>query len=265
MPVADDSWKTEEMKRVAYFGAALPPQLPGQPKPTNETLTGWHLRVTQFPPNEVELLLKFPNLEQLTIPALGYTDASMDVIAQLKKLKSLDVGGNPITDTGVAQLQRERYSNTSDPIVPSAQKATALPQKVSIICGVLLRARHVALYAKNDQNYRFAPTSAGTLSRDTRSLFGLGRNELELIVSPNLAYFDPGPGSLLLQVVLGGLAGLAVLARCFWNGFVERRRHGAPGTINPDATLDSAAVAEMPGKRKRLSRIFRSFGGRIRL
>jgi Leucine-rich repeat (LRR) protein len=35
---------------------------------------------------------------------LGYTDESIDVIAELKKLKSLNLGGNPITDAGVGKL-----------------------------------------------------------------------------------------------------------------------------------------------------------------
>ena len=31
------------------------------------------------------------------------------------------------------------------------------------------------------------------------------------------AYLDPGAGSMLLQVVLGGLAGLGVLAKLYWH------------------------------------------------
>ena len=36
-------------------------------------------------------------------------------------------------------------------------------------------------------------------------------------MSPLLAYFDPGSGSLLVQAVVGGTAGLFVLARYLWN------------------------------------------------
>ena len=32
-----------------------------------------------------------------------------------------------------------------------------------------------------------------------------------------LAYLDPGSGSMLLQLVLGGLAGLAVIAKLYWH------------------------------------------------
>lgn len=35
-----------------------------------------------------------------------------------------------------------------------------------------------------------------------------------------LAYFDPGAGSLLLQLVVGGAGGLAVFGRYLWNRFV---------------------------------------------
>lgn len=43
-------------------------------------------------------------------------------------------------------------------------------------------------------------------------LVGLG------FVSPQAAhaYLDPGSGSMLLQLVLGGLAGLAVIAKLYW-------------------------------------------------
>ena len=34
---------------------------------------------------------------------------------------------------------------------------------------------------------------------------------------PALAYLDPGSGSMLLQLLLGGIAGIAVLLRIFWD------------------------------------------------
>ena len=34
--------------------------------------------------------------------------------------------------------------------------------------------------------------------------------------SPAWAYIDPGAGSLLLQLILGGLGGLLVAIRLFW-------------------------------------------------
>jgi len=35
-------------------------------------------------------------------------------------------------------------------------------------------------------------------------------------MSPLLAYFDPGSGSLLVQLLVGGSAGLIVFARYLW-------------------------------------------------
>jgi len=34
--------------------------------------------------------------------------------------------------------------------------------------------------------------------------------------SPSHAYLDPGSGSMVLQLLLGGLAGLAVFLKLFW-------------------------------------------------
>lgn len=33
---------------------------------------------------------------------------------------------------------------------------------------------------------------------------------------PAEAYLDPGSGSMLLQVILGGVAGVAVIAKLYW-------------------------------------------------
>ncbi len=41
---------------------------------------------------------------------------------------------------------------------------------------------------------------------------------LSIVVFRTSAYIDPGSGSMLLQVLLGGVAGVAVLARLFWYG-----------------------------------------------
>lgn len=44
-----------------------------------------------------------------------------------------------------------------------------------------------------------------------------------------LAYFDPGSGSLLLQAVVGGSAGLLVFARYVWDA-IRYRRQNAPAS-----------------------------------
>ncbi len=35
------------------------------------------------------------------------------------------------------------------------------------------------------------------------------------------AYLDPGSGSVILQVILGGLAGLAVAGKLFWQQIIS--------------------------------------------
>jgi hypothetical protein len=50
-----------------------------------------------------------------------------------------------------------------------------------------------------------------------------------------LAYFDPGSGSMLVQVLVGGAAGLAVFARYLWDHFgvgaVLRKRKAAASAV----------------------------------
>jgi hypothetical protein len=51
-----------------------------------------------------------------------------------------------------------------------------------------------------------------------------------------LAYFDPGSGSMLLQAIVGGTAGLLVFARYLWEAapLARRSREGK----SPSKTLD---------------------------
>jgi hypothetical protein len=38
-------------------------------------------------------------------------------------------------------------------------------------------------------------------------------------VTPAFAYIDPGSGGMMMQLLLGGAAGAAVLARLYWQRF----------------------------------------------
>jgi hypothetical protein len=38
------------------------------------------------------------------------------------------------------------------------------------------------------------------------------------------AYIDPGSGSVLLQLILGGIAGIGVVAKLYWGRAKERYR-----------------------------------------
>jgi hypothetical protein len=60
-----------------------------------------------------------------------------------------------------------------------------------------------------------------------------------LAVTDAHAYLDGGSGSMMLQLLLGGLAGVGVVARLYWHRFVglfgRRREDPAPlGADEPD-------------------------------
>ncbi|MPY89224.1 MAG: hypothetical protein GEU99_15025 [Luteitalea sp.] len=58
-----------------------------------------------------------------------------------------------------------------------------------------------------------------------------------------IAYIDPSAGSLVLQIILGGLAGLAVAARLLWHRVITRVRGTTSGEVPPPADeLESAPV-----------------------
>ena len=40
---------------------------------------------------------------------------------------------------------------------------------------------------------------------------------LALVAEPVFAYLDPGTGSMLLQVILGGIAAVGVALKLFWH------------------------------------------------
>lgn len=40
---------------------------------------------------------------------------------------------------------------------------------------------------------------------------------LVLLAQPSFAYLDPGTGSMLLQVILGGIAAVGVALKLFWH------------------------------------------------
>lgn len=55
-----------------------------------------------------------------------------------------------------------------------------------------------------------------------------------LIPSHSYAYLDPGTGSMVLQIILGGIAGLALFGRIFWRKlraalFNKNRNPSEPG------------------------------------
>jgi hypothetical protein len=64
-----------------------------------------------------------------------------------------------------------------------------------------------------------------------------------MLTSTAHAYLDAGTGSLILQVLLGGFAGLALAGKLFWQKFVSLfggRRSEDPSLADTDETRSSA-------------------------
>ncbi|OHB69703.1 MAG: hypothetical protein A2W23_10205 [Planctomycetes bacterium RBG_16_43_13] len=53
------------------------------------------------------------------------------------------------------------------------------------------------------------------------------------------AYLDPGSGSILLQILLGGLAGLAVMMKVFWHRILAFLRISRNEDIGQKDSKDS--------------------------
>jgi hypothetical protein len=53
-----------------------------------------------------------------------------------------------------------------------------------------------------------------------------------------LAYLDPGSGSMILQIIAGGLAAVAVTAKLYWRRLMKflRIHKDEPETANPADT-----------------------------
>ena len=48
-----------------------------------------------------------------------------------------------------------------------------------------------------------------------------------------MAYLDPGSGSMMLQLLLGGIVGIGVIIRLYWNAFINlfrRKNHQETST-----------------------------------
>jgi hypothetical protein len=59
-------------------------------------------------------------------------------------------------------------------------------------------------------------------------LFFAGFVYLFTFPSTALAYLDPGSGSMMLQLLLGGIAGLGVFLKLYWQSVVSIFRHKKP-------------------------------------
>ena len=58
------------------------------------------------------------------------------------------------------------------------------------------------------------------------------------IASPAYAYLDPGTGSMLLQLLLGGVAGALVVGKLYWHRIKAFFGRGPASSPNQDPTAD---------------------------
>jgi hypothetical protein len=84
----------------------------------------------------------------------------------------------------------------------------------------------------------------------TRSLTSVAllASVVTLFTEPAWAYLDPGTGSMMLQLLLGGIAGATVVGKLYWHrfrGFVTSQFSGKPseGARAKHASASSKADA----------------------
>ena len=61
----------------------------------------------------------------------------------------------------------------------------------------------------------------------------------------DLAYIDPGSGSMILQLILGGLAAAAVFLRMFWHRLLVLLRIRKPSEPEPRSSAGAVAAPEL--------------------
>lgn len=74
------------------------------------------------------------------------------------------------------------------------------------------------------------------MPRKVRAIVALGAIAFVAGATPAYAYLDPGTGSMLLQLILGGVAGALVVGKLYWQrlkDFVVRRPAGGGGNDDP--------------------------------
>jgi hypothetical protein len=85
----------------------------------------------------------------------------------------------------------------------------------------------------------------------TATIILCGCLAVSFLPSPASAYLDPGSGSMLLQALLGGAAGIAVLIKLYW----RRLRAGlgvdekAGGQDSDEARPDTASTLDTDKNR----------------
>jgi hypothetical protein len=70
------------------------------------------------------------------------------------------------------------------------------------------------------------------------------------VYRPAFAYLDPGTGSILLQVLLGGVAGGLVVVKLYWSRRTQgghHRRRQRPGRRRDPLNMTRCPAAKLPG------------------
>jgi hypothetical protein len=71
--------------------------------------------------------------------------------------------------------------------------------------------------------------------RSPRAVHGLALILFGLGSAPAFAYLDPGSGSMLLQVILGGFAALGVAMKLYWHKVKAALGFGKSSEANEDS------------------------------
>lgn len=61
------------------------------------------------------------------------------------------------------------------------------------------------------------------------------------LTTPAYAYLDPGTGSMMLQIILGGIAGLLVAGKLFWHRILVFLRIRKPQDLDQDDVEEADA------------------------
>ena len=97
-------------------------------------------------------------------------------------------------------------------------------------CTIMLRSVYFRL---NTQN-RYLPCRKGNILMKLWNLSAVVL--LAFIAEPAFAYLDPGTGSMMLQVILGGIAAVGVAIKLYWH-----KLRAALGLRKKEETEDDTA------------------------
>jgi hypothetical protein len=87
--------------------------------------------------------------------------------------------------------------------------------------------------------------------RRLRDIAFLGLVATLFDTGPAWAYLDPGTGSMILQLLLGGIAGAMVVGKLYWHRlreFVTSRFSGKPGEGAQARRATTPSTTDTPGE-----------------